>query len=64
MLRKILDDGLKFGELHFRECQQDVVFAGKIIEKRAFANVGGVGDVLHSGVCEAMLGEKIESSTK
>jgi hypothetical protein len=41
-----------------------VIFAGKVIEKRAFADVGGVGYVLHRSVCEAMLSEEIEGSTK
>src|ERR1700693_2265120 len=60
----IFDDRLQFGELHFSECQQDVVFARKVIEKRAFTKVGSVGDVFYRGVREAMLREKIESSAK
>jgi len=61
---KIFDYGLKLGELHFGEGQQEVILAREVIEKRAFTDVGGVGDVLHSGVREAVLSEEIERSTE
>ena len=57
---QIFDDGLQLGELHFSEGQEEVVFAGEIIEEGALADVGGVGDVFDGGVGEAALGEKIE----
>ena len=47
--------------MHFGEGQEDVIFAGEIIEEGAFADVCGVGDVFDGGICETVLGEKIES---
>jgi hypothetical protein len=41
-----------------------VVFARKVIEKRAFTDVGGIGDVLHSSVRETVPGKKVERGTK
>jgi hypothetical protein len=41
-----------------------VIFAGKVIEERAFADVGGVGYVLNGGVRKAVLSEEIEGSTE
>jgi hypothetical protein len=42
----------------------NVILARKIIEKGAFTNISGVGDVLHGSVSEAMLSEEVESRTK
>jgi hypothetical protein len=50
--------------LHFSERQQDVVFAGEIIEKGALADVSGISDVLDSRFCESLLGEKLEGGTE
>jgi hypothetical protein len=36
---------LQLGQLQLAESQKDVIFAGEVIEKGAFTNVGGVGDV-------------------
>jgi hypothetical protein len=61
---KVFNDGLQLGELHFRERQQDMVFAGEVIEKRAFANVSGISDVFYGSVREAVLREEIERRPK
>jgi hypothetical protein len=41
-----------------------VIFAGEIIEKRAFADVGGVSNVFHGGVRKTTPSKKIESSAE
>src|SRR5712692_296807 len=55
-----LDGGLQLAELHFHECQQDVVFAWEIIEKGALTDVSSLGNVLDSRLSKTFLGEKIE----
>jgi hypothetical protein len=58
------DDRFQLAQLHFGERQQDVIFARKVVEKCAFTNIGGVSDVFHRGIGEAILSEQIQSSTK
>jgi hypothetical protein len=41
-----------------------VVFAGEVIEKRAFANVSGISNVFYCSVREAVLREEIERRAK
>ena len=41
-----------------------MIFAGEIIEERAFADVGGVGDVLDGGIGETVLSEKVEGGAE
>jgi hypothetical protein len=55
-----LDGGFQFCELHFSEGDEDVVLAGEVVEKRAFADVGGFGDVLDSGLGKAFPRKEIE----
>src|SRR5258708_22150598 len=59
-----LDGCLQLAELHFHESQQDVFFAREIVEKGAFTDVSGLGDVLDSSFSESLLGEKSERSAK
>src|SRR5437667_11326445 len=48
-----LDGCFQFAELHFSECQKDVILAREIIEKCAFAYVSRFGDVLDSSFKES-----------
>jgi hypothetical protein len=41
-----------------------VVLAWKVIEKCAFANVGGFGDVFDGGVCETFHCEEVQRGAK
>jgi len=50
--------------LHFAEGEEDVFLAGEIIEERALAEIGGVGDVFDGGFGEALAGEEIECSAE
>jgi len=50
--------------LHFSERQKDVVLAGEIIEKGAFADVGGIGDVFHGSFGKTFVGKEIESGAE
>src|SRR5260370_38032618 len=59
-----LDGGLQLAELHLSKSQQDMVFAGEVIEKGALADIGGVGDLFHSGLRETLLSEEVESGAK
>ena len=64
VVRKFSTMDCNFDELHFREGQEEMVFAGEIVEEGAFADVGGVGDVFDGGIGEAALGEKIEGGAE
>src|SRR6266571_2895399 len=55
---------LQLAQLHLSKSQQDMVFAGEVIEKGALADIGGVGDVFHSGLRETLLSEEVESGAK
>jgi len=59
-----VDGVLQFGELHFAEGEEDVVFAGEIIEEGAFADVSGFGDVANGGFGEAFFGKELESGAE
>jgi hypothetical protein len=50
--------------LHVAEGDQEMFFAGKIIEESTFADVGGFGDVFDSGFGEAFLGEEIQGGAE
>src|SRR6266403_4806816 len=63
-LARGVDSVLELGELHFAEGQENVVFAGKMIEERAFADVGDVGDVLDGGFHEAFFSEELQRRAK
>ena len=41
-----------------------MVFARKIVEERAFADVGGFGDVFDGGFSETFLGEEAKRRTE
>jgi hypothetical protein len=55
---------LELGELHFAEGQENVIFAGEVIEERAFADVGDVGYVFDGGFHEALFSEELEGSAE
>src|SRR5882762_6213486 len=59
-----VDGVLELGELHFAEGQQDMVFAGKMVEERALADVGDVGNVFNGGFGEALFSEEFERSAE
>jgi len=59
-----LDGRFQLAELHFPESQKDVVLAREIIEKGAFANVGGFSDVLDSGFHEPFLREEFQGGVE
>jgi hypothetical protein len=51
-------------ELHLSEGEENVVFAGEIIEKGAFADVSGIGDVFDGGFGKTLLGKESESGAE
>jgi len=51
---------LELGKLHFAEGEENVVFAGKMIEEGAFADVGDISDVFDGSLGEALFSEKLE----
>jgi hypothetical protein len=55
-----IDGEAELCELHFGKGQEDVVLAGEIVEKGAFAHVGSVGDVFNCGFGKTLFGEQIE----
>src|SRR5258708_2359554 len=56
-LPSCLDGCLQLPKLHFHEGQQDVVFAREVVEKGAFTDVSGLGNVLDSCLGKSFLGE-------
>ena len=54
----------QLAELHFAKSEEDVVLAGEIIEKGAFADVGGIGDVFDGGFGKTFPGKEIESGAE
>src|SRR5258708_14439743 len=59
-----LDGCFQLPELHFHESQQDMVFAWEVVEKGAFTDVSGLGNVLDGRFGEAFVGEEIEARAK
>src|SRR5216683_3757481 len=59
-----LNGSLQLAKLHLSKSQQDMVFAGEIVEKGALADVGSVGDIFHGGFRETLLGEEVEGGAK
>src|SRR6266851_2109383 len=59
-----LDGCFQFAELHFSERQKDVVLAREIIEKGAFTDVSGFGDVLDGSFRKPLLCEELESGAE
>src|SRR5258707_2148321 len=59
-----LDGYFQLPELHFHESQQDMVFAWEVVEKGAFTDVSGLGNVLDGRFGEAFVGEEIEGRAK
>jgi hypothetical protein len=55
-----MDSFLQLCELHFAKCQENVVLAGKVVEKRTFSHVGSVGYVFDGGFGETLFREEIE----
>jgi hypothetical protein len=51
-------------ELHLTKGEENMVFAGEVIEKGAFAYVGGIGDVLDGSLNKAFPGKEIKGSTE
>jgi hypothetical protein len=54
----------EFANLHFREGQKNVFLAREIVKERAFADVGGIGDVFYGGLRKTFLVKKSESRAK
>jgi NAD(P)H-hydrate repair Nnr-like enzyme with NAD(P)H-hydrate dehydratase domain len=50
--------------LHLAKGDEDVFFAGEIVEECALAHVGGIGDVLNGRFRKAFFCEKLESSAE
>src|SRR5260370_24289721 len=59
-----LDGYFQLPELHFHESQQDMVFAWEVVEKGAFTDVSGLGNVLDGRFAEAFVGEEIEGGAE
>ena len=51
---------LELGKLQFAEGEENMVFARKMIEEGAFADVGDISDVFDGSLGEALFSEKLE----
>ena len=59
-----LDGGLQLRELHLAKGQQDVILAGKVVKKGAFADVRRFGDIFHRRLGKAFSGKEIQCRAK
>src|SRR5271154_5237791 len=63
-LRHAIHRGLQLGDLHVAKRYEEVVLAREVIEKGAFADVGGLGNVFDGGFREAFQREEIQRSAE
>src|SRR5258707_492674 len=57
---RFICSGTQLAKLHFGKGEEDVFFAGEIIEESALAEIGGVGDVFDGSFRKAFAREEIE----
>ena len=59
-----LDGGLQLCQLHLSECQKDVILAGKVVEKGAFADVCSFSDIFDGRLVKSFSCKEIQSCPK